>query len=857
MTPQFPRLFWRHIGRDVLRHPALVLLNVGSIALGVGVYVAVQAANQSADRAFRAGVDLVAGRAHLEVTGYELDERVWPLIRQTSGVAAATPLLEAVLPVANVSGEFLRVLGIELFTNGDFRTFDFLPPPGEESPDFEAWLGRPGQAAVSDPLMERLGWGRGETRSVETDRGLVEITAQGVVRFEDGLSAGGDRWALMDIGWAQELLGWQGRISRVLILVEQEASVTEVAERLQEKLPPGVAVRRPEQRSEQIEKMMQGFQLNLTAMSRVSLLVGAFLIFNSLSAAVVRRRTEIGMLRAMGMSRFEVRTLFLSEALVYSVAGGLLGLSLGWVLGQSLLGMVGQTISSLYVLVSLQEAVLPVEVIFVALGYGVAAGLIGAWWPAREAALVNPIEALHPGHLSAKSGHHTAWFFAGGLLSFALAWWSGWMALRSGPPWLGFAAAFFVMMGAALVVPTFTKRLSLVIQKSLRGLSGDWLLWRMAAANVERSLHRCAVTIAALVAAVALGVGVSVMIHSFRETVGSWLNSVVAADGFVGLASTVQRDLVLPTGLADHVLAQPEVEAVETYWQGEVVLNERIFVLARVDGDDRGNIRMMPGSPANGLERFREEDQLILSEAAAARLGVGPGEVLTLPTGMGPLDYEVAGVFYDYTSDGGVVMLHAAAFDRGWGFPGAHSLAVYFEETISPEAGIVALEESVLGGFGEGRQLAVYSNAQLRSRVFEIFDQTFSVTYVLRAIAVIVAVAGIFLTLTTLVMERGRELSTYRALGMSRGQLAGMIHRESMLMGFLSGLIGAVAGLALAVVLTWVINRAYFGWSIVFSIPWSVVWWTPVWMVAASWVAAWWPAKRAAALPVAHALRFE
>src|SRR5688572_22020954 len=132
MSPQFPRIFLWHVLRHLRRHPLLALLNVLSVALGIAVYLAIQIANRSANRSFAAAVDLVAGRTHLEVRG-DVDETLWPLLAQRPGVKSVTGLVESVVTLPDWPGEYLRVIGVDLFTGEPFRTFE-IGATGEKPP---------------------------------------------------------------------------------------------------------------------------------------------------------------------------------------------------------------------------------------------------------------------------------------------------------------------------------------------------------------------------------------------------------------------------------------------------------------------------------------------------------------------------------------------------------------------------------------------------------------------------------------------------------------------------------------------------------------------------------------------------
>ncbi|MGH8048657.1 MAG: ABC transporter permease, partial [Chthoniobacterales bacterium] len=311
ITRHFHALFLRQGLRALARHPVLLLLNVLGIALGIAVFLAIQIANRSAIESFRAGIELVAGRANLEVRG-SIEETVLPKITHLDGVRAATPLVEGVVSLPGHAGEYLRIVGVDPLSGAELRTFELLGADRAQL-NLETWLRDPNAIAISREYSERV---------LPKVGSPIRVLAEGVERklkpafiLAPAVTSGDPRIAAMDIGWAQELLGRQGRLTAIQLLVEPE-KLDRVRAAIRKLVPADIEVAAPERRSAQVETMLGAFQLNLTALSLVSVLVGAFLIYNTISASVVRRRTEIGILRAVGASRAEVRLLFLGEAAI-------------------------------------------------------------------------------------------------------------------------------------------------------------------------------------------------------------------------------------------------------------------------------------------------------------------------------------------------------------------------------------------------------------------------------------------------------------------------------------------------------------------------------------------------------------
>jgi putative ABC transport system permease protein len=356
-------------------------------------------------------------------------------------------------------------------------------------------------------------------------------------------------------------------------------------------------------------------------------------------------------------------------------------------------------------------------------------------------------------------------------------------------------------------------------------------------------------------AAIAMTVGVSVMIYSFRASVDTWINRTIQADLFVTLAANEVTGF--QTTIPDEVITwlenHPQVESVDTFHEKRIPFRGEEVFLGVIRGRIRGEMEFTGGDSERKAQRLRSPGYVAVSESFARRHRVTEGETIELAAPAGPQAFLIAGIYLDYTRDQGVILIDRDNYAAHWPAPGAHTSGVHLHDPTQADA----LGTELRDKFGRDTEYAIYSNASLRQRIFEIFDQTFAVTYVLRTISVIVAVLGVSLTLTTLVTEREREIGIMRAIGGSSGQVRRAFVAESALIGLLASLVGLAAGACLAMVLTWVINLAFFGWTVQLRYPWELLAWTPAWIIAAAALAGLLPATHAARIQPATALRSE
>jgi putative ABC transport system permease protein len=835
------RFWWQHVVRYALRHRFLAIANVLSVGLGVAVYLAIQVTNRSAERSFAAGVDLVAGRAHLEVRG-EIDDALFPRLQAIDGVTAATPLVEGMIILPDFPGEYLHLVGVDPLTNSEFRNFAVQ---SSDQASEDRWFGDGHVVSIGKSFAATHGLKIGDSIKVEAGENTVFLT----VTFLLETGKADSHLAVMDIGWAQELLGSAGTLSAVLFRVRDPKNPDPVAARIAKVVPANVRVEPPSNRSAQVAKMLAGFHLNLTALSLVSLLVGVFLVYNTISASVVRRREEIGILRAVGVSSSQVRWLFLGEALLYGLIGSLLGIVGGLLIARSLLRVVAATISNVYVLTSIEHAYVPWEQVMLVFLLGLGATFLGAWVPAQSAVRMSPLQSLTLGFLIERSERPTlswiAWSAATALAALA----SAIAALRGGVRNAAFFCALSTLITFCLLAPFVTYWLGRLVGALFHSAH----LIHLAAQNLVRSLFRNAITIAALASAAAMLVSVSIMIFSFRSTVDRWISGRLAADVFitpaqneiVGFESFVSADLL-------RFLEQlPQIDALDTYRDYETELQGNLVSLGVVQGSGRNPPQFIGGADAHKLEKWHNADTVIASEPLARRLNLQEGQSLVLTTPEGPKPFTVAGIFYDYSRDSGLLLMQRSNFEKYWHDPRIHSVAAYLKRGLTPQQ----LVEQIRRGYSRSNAYAIHSNRELRREVDRIFDQTFAVTYLLRGIAMLVAVIGITLNLIVLVKERERELAVLRALGASVSQIAALVLAETFLLGVLAVGIGIAAGCALAFVLTEVINKTFFGWTIPLQIPWEQLSSVPLILISIALLAALAPAIQAGRVAIVEAIR--
>jgi putative ABC transport system permease protein len=795
--PKLSPLLLRAGLRYLLRHRWQGLLALTGIALGVAVVLAVDLANHAARAAFELSAAQLQGKATHRLVSLQdsLPESVYVTLHRQPDAPPMAPVVTGQVRVEGQPGRY-RLLGLDLFAEGPFR--DQLPSIVNGQDFLRDWLTRPDALALSGTAASELGVRLGERLSLVHQGLHYPLT---VLAIDPATGAGSEDLLVVDIATAQAALGLDGRLSHVDLILD------DVAEQwLRQRLPTGTELVSVADQAAGVTRLSAAFELNLTAMSLLALLVGMFLIFNAMSFSIVQRRTLLGRLRAVGVTDRELFQLILAESLVVSVVGTVLGLLLGVWLGQGLTAIVSATVSELYYQVSADAAQLDAWLLLKASVLGIGATLLATLVPARQAAQTPPLTTLSRAALEQHARLQLPrWTLAG---MAALAAGLALALLIPGGVVQAFAGLFLLVLGAALVTPMAIHVLHRLLTR-LR-LPG---VWRMGVRDLDRHMSRLAIAVAALMVALSASVGVAVMVDSMRGAVNDWLADLLNADLYIA-AENFADDVPLPQAVVSEAATLPGVTAVSRYRHRDLPLAGRPveLVAAELAPASRAGFSLLGSAPGAVWPLF-DRGGVLISEPLANRLRLGPGDSLAIDTPGGAVEFAVAGLFRDYASEHGRIFMAETHYQRHWSDREVDTLALF-----GSDADTAALRRAASAHFADRFQL-VYTPAQaILDESMAVFDRTFRVTEVLRALSLLVAFIGVLSALMALQLERGKEYAVLRALGLTRTQVAGLIVGESLVMGLIAALLALPSGMLMAWVLTESVQRRAFGWTMPFQV---------------------------------------
>ena len=825
------RLIFRHWRMRPIETAALVLI----VAMGVSVYLSVRLANRAAISSFENFAQVITGQSDwvLMPVADTLSDSVLLEIREHLGDRPVD-----VVPVVETSGspptdgpdnswdtEVYQIVGLDLL--GIQNLVEVRPGNGDNDATYAQILDSPNAVFISPELARRKNLKIDDRfKIVITDR-VVELEIIGILPVYDDQPEPAPYLLLMDLPGCQVAASKEGKLDRIEVRVADGPNVdqrrTEVGDRLREIAKGRWTVEWPAQHRATGEIMTRAFRLNLLFVSLIALMVGVYLVGQALDGAVLRRRGEIGTLRSMGVEASMIRRLWTLEALFIGIVGSVLGIILGWAGAQGAVRAIGKTIQALYYDTSVESAMLYPSEVIIGIIVGTVACLIAGWYPALLAGRVQPVQLLAKGSAGAAShGPSMPLRIAMGLGLIAIGT-CGWFMKpivldeTTRIPVGGYMAMVLWTVGCGIAVPccmpTIAKCLNVIGERSVE--------FRLAVSRLRQPSSRHRMIVGGLLLALGMANGMAIMITSFESTMRGWLQQSLLGDLFIvshGTQGTPTQNRIPARTwqgiMNDDVTADAEIMQ---------VFSVRLEGLPTrlLGGDlDLAQARMHQGWVVKPDTLIASETAKIepypalASESFTERFDLRQGDTVEVPTSEGTKRVIIQGVFAEYGNERGSLMIHRDLTTKWFASSTVLNMQVFLKSGHDAEAVRNDWMTKYPG-------LDIRTNQGLRERIMRTFDQTFSITYALHLIGVVVAVMGLVLGLSSLMMERTLDLTIQRALGMSNHQIAKATSFEALLITATGVIGGTPLSVALGALLIFVINKVCFGWTLQFVIPWG------------------------------------
>jgi len=817
------RLFVWFNGRELARHPWRLAAVILGIALGAAVFTSVRLAVDASLDAFTQSMDLISGKADWCVIGRgtRAPEDLVARLKSDPAVEAASPFVSTYVEVSGKEASPFLLIGIDPILDYPFRNWETAPSGRDETAVWLDLMRMPQTCLVTPRLAQIIEKGAGEVISIAHVRQVAPFRILGMLKPRGLALVEGGVMAIGDIATLQEFIGCQGWVDRIDLKLKPGASQADI-QRIERELPDGVSLSRPVETKETGEAMIRGYQLNLSVLSLVSLFVGMFLVYSLVSLNAAARRHDLANLRAIGASSRLIFLLILSEGIALGMAGWMAAIPIGSLLVRYLLTAVSGTIDSLFVRV--QAVALRPDAWEILLSFVITltTSLVAASKPARDATRIVPKEVMIIHGSAGQSPSRTRGFWVAGLLFIGLSWPLAGLPAIGPLPLAGYVSACLLIVGFSCLSLPLLKIMGSRLARPLRSLGGEPAF--LAGRYVREAGGRTAISVGALITAVALFASLVIMVNSFRHTVSLWIQQTLAGDYFIRprMAGLNQYRDGLPHEVVQAVQDMgPDVDILP-YQRLRLSFDGMPYELEATDLQKLmhyGGFILLEGRIEAIEKPLQRGEGVLISEVFASRTGLKPGDRYRTRIGGGVIDLPILGAFRDYRANGGAVYMDLTAFqeltgDTGWG--GVRFFFKDRDQDLGPACR--RLENRIHRACGRDHPLEMASGRELRVQILKIFDETFAVTTVLLAIALLVSAIGIAATLTVLVMERIRQLNTLAAIGASRGQIRAMVFWEAVLMVAAGEIMGLTCGFLLSSFLIFVINKQCFGWTFLYRL---------------------------------------
>ena len=842
---------WQYARRHLVR----TALTVAGIVLGVAVFVAMHTANQNVLRAFSQTIDRIAGRTELQVTAGEagFGEEVLEKVQSASTVRIAVPVIEAVAESGLARQGTLLVLGVDMTGDRSLREYDLESGRDAIIDDPLVFLAQPDSLIVSKDLADRHHLVVGSRLPLQTALGERPFTVRGVMEPTGLATAFGGSLAVMDVYAAQKMFGRGRTFDRIDLALAPGVTAADAERELTALLGPGFEIQPPATRGRQAETMLAGYAVMVSISSAFALFVGMFIIYNAFAIAVTQRRSEIGVLRALGATRRQIRWLFLGESAALGTIGSVAGLGLGLLIAHATAATLSGLAADLYGVaqqasdVTTRPAVLALAVVI-----GVATSVVAAVIPARNAANVDPVQALQKGRFQVVSVQESrarigiAGVAAG--LSIACLF-----ATERRPVF--YAGYAFALAAAVLLAPLVSARLARALRPvltSVRPVEGA-----LAADSLIQSPRRTSATVLALMLSVALIIAFAGMARASYASILHWMNATLNADLVVMPSARFDlRTTRFPATMAPQIQALEGVERVQMFRFSRIVLKGVPIMAVALEMQSVGEtarIRPVAGNVENMYRLSAAGAGVIVSDNLSQRLRLSLGDVLDIPAPHGIIRLPVVGIIVDYSDQQGAVLMDRSVFVNHWQDDSVTDIRVF----VAPGAGIAGVRQRIIDRYAGERQLFVLTSEESRAYVLNIANQWFGLMYIQVAVAVFVAILGIVNTLTVSITDRRRELGVLQAVGALRGQIRRTIWIEALAVAALGVTLGCALGALNLYYVLDIVQRDVAGLRLDYDYPVMTGLALVPAILGAAFAAAIWPAEAALRMPLVEALEYE
>ncbi len=837
------------------KHLFRTILTAGGIVLGISVFVGMQTANSSALLAFSQTIDRLAGKTDLQITAGEagFGEDILEKVQGVSSVAVAVPIIEAVAEVQLAEKGSLLILGVDMTGDQSLREYDLEGAGDEVVDDPLVFLAQPDSLIVSKEFAAQNGLTTGSTLVLLTADGNKKFTVRGIMATSGMMSAFGGKLAMMDIYAAQEVFGRGRTFDRIDVAVQEGVDRDAAARELQELLGPGFEVQPPASRGQQAESMLAGYTMMVRISSVFALFIAMFIIYNSFATAVAQRRTEIGILRALGASRQQIALLFLGESALIGVVGSFIGIGAGVLVARGVASAVGSLIGNLYgVAAEARDVATSPGTLTLALGLGLITSVVAALSPAIAAASLNPLETLRKGGYQQLSRREHATRAAVGALGAGAAAICLVFGRSTSVSYAGYALTILAALILTPVVVTGLTRLLRPLIGLVHPVEGA-----LAADSLVQSPRRTSASVSALMLALTLIIAFAGVARASYRSVIDWMDAALNPDLFVMPSQRLDiRTTRFPADMADELRSIKGIRVVQMFRNSRITFRGKPAMVLALEMESVGRTarrKTVAGDPDRMYAEAAAGRGAIVSDNLAELHHLSLGDTIDIDAPYGSIHLPIVGIVVDFTDQQGSILIDRTVFTRNWHDESVSDFRVYLAEGAEPQAVRRAISERYAGK----RQVFVLANAEARAYVLGVTGDWFRLMNVQVAVAILVAILGIVNTLTVSIADRKRELGVMRAVGAINDQIRRTIRIEALAIAGVAIVLGFALGAIGLYYMLQVVQRDVAGLRLDYLYPFTTALWLGPLILLAAFIASLWPSWSAVRVPLVEALEYE
>lgn len=783
-------------------HPVRAMVALAAIALGVALGYGIHLINSAAFNEFSAAARSLSGSADLQVRAQttNFDETRYPQLALMPQIAVASPVLEFDAPVEDQRSN-LKVIGMDSLQAASISP-DLLGVPEANRP-FDGLMAD--SVFLSPAALQWLQLKNGDTLHLRSGTQAVNLRVAGTLLR----ARAGQRLAVMDIASAQWRFGKLGLLSRIDIKLVDGVNRSAFRQALSQQLGSGMIITEGADQEQRTANMSRAYRVNLNVLAMVALFTGAFLVFSTQALSVLRRRPQFALLRVLGVTRRQLLWQVLFEGTLLGVAGSLAGLALGTLLASVALSAFGGDLGGGYfpgVQPVLSFSPLAALAFF---GGGTVVAMLGSLSPALEAAHAQVAPALKAGSEDlALAPLATPWPALSAILLGALL---TQMPPVADLPLFGYLAIVLLLVGSIALMPRLAGNMFSYMGRRWRGVTVGLILARLANAPNQASI-----ALSGVLASFALMVAMAIMVASFRESVDDWLQQLLSADLYVRMANGGDNSVLTPDEQARIARVTGVARAEKTRFlplQLDPALPSVTLIARSMNSEPAERVLPLVGESMAGLVR-----PVWVSEAMVDLYGWQPRQQVMLPLAGKLHPFTVAGVWRDYARQSGSIQIRLQDYQALSGDFTINDMALWHARSTD----INSIRQQ-LQALPFAQALEFAEPSEIRAHSLKIFDRSFSVTYLLEGVAIIIGLFGIAATFSAQTLARAREFGMLRHVGVTRRQILMLLAGEGALLAAMAIAVGFVLGWCISLILVFIVNPQSFHWTMQLHMPWGLL----------------------------------